>query len=112
MESKKCQDCGRLYVDEAELLWTKDGRRVCNDCLHTDKYVHCFDCDEYILANESDDGEVCRVCHCVKNFDELLEACKYALKNLQPKGNIQKDFAGHNAKATLSKAIARAEGNK
>lgn len=42
----------------------------------------------------------------------LLEACEYAFKNLQPKGNISKDFEGHNAKATLSKAIALAEESK
>ena len=39
---------------------------------------------------------------------DLLEACKYAFENLKPKGNIKKDFSGHNAMATLSRAIAKA----
>lgn len=41
---------------------------------------------------------------------ELLEACKYAFENLRPKGNVKKDFSGHLAMATLSKAINKAEG--
>lgn len=44
-----------------------------------------------------------------KQRDELLEACKYAFENLSPKGNAKKDFSGHNAKATLSRAIANTE---
>ena len=40
---------------------------------------------------------------------ELLEACKYAIENLKPKGTVSKDFSGHNAMATLSRAIAKAE---
>jgi hypothetical protein len=40
---------------------------------------------------------------------DLLEACKYAFENLSPKGDIKKDFSGHNAMATLSKAIHKAE---
>ena len=39
---------------------------------------------------------------------DLLEACKFAFENLRPKGNIKKDFSGHNAMATLSRAIHRA----
>ncbi len=39
----------------------------------------------------------------------LLEACIYAFNNLSPKGDITKDFSGHNAKATLSKAIHNAK---
>jgi len=41
---------------------------------------------------------------------DLLEACEYALENLKPKGDIKKDFSGHNAMATLSKAINKAKG--
>lgn len=40
---------------------------------------------------------------------ELYEACKYAFENLSPRGDIKKDFSGHLAKATLSKAIHKAE---
>lgn len=47
--------------------------------------------------------------NCLKVFDELLAACKYAFENLSPKGDIRKDFSGHNAKATLSKAIYNAK---
>ena len=43
---------------------------------------------------------------------DLLEACKYAFENLSPKGNIKKDFSGHNAMATLSRAIAKSEGKE
>ena len=43
---------------------------------------------------------------------ELLEACRYAVENLKPKGTVTKDFSGHNAMATLSKAIAKAEGRE
>ena len=43
---------------------------------------------------------------------ELLEACKYALQNLKPKGNVKKDFSGWNAIAALSKAIYNAEGGE
>jgi len=39
---------------------------------------------------------------------DLLEACQFAFENLKPKGNIKKDFSGHNAIATLSRAIAKA----
>lgn len=42
-------------------------------------------------------------------FPKLLEACKYAKANLSPKGDVRKDFNGHNAMATLSKAIYEAE---
>jgi len=41
---------------------------------------------------------------------DLLEACKFAFENLKPQGNIKKDFSGHNAMATLSRAITKAEG--
>lgn len=40
---------------------------------------------------------------------DLLEACKYAFENLKPKGNVKKDFGGHLAMATLSRAIKKAE---
>ena len=40
---------------------------------------------------------------------ELLEACKYAFENLSPKGDVKKDFSGHVAYASLSKAIHKAE---
>ena len=39
---------------------------------------------------------------------DLLEACQYAFENLKPKGNVKKDFSGHNAMATLSRAIHKA----
>jgi hypothetical protein len=32
-------------------------------------------------------------------------ACKCALENLKPKGNIKKDLSGHNAIAGLRRAI-------
>ena len=41
--------------------------------------------------------------------DTLLEAAQNALKHLTPKGNVKKDFSGHLAKATLSKAVHAAE---
>lgn len=41
----------------------------------------------------------------------LLEACKLAFERLKPKGNVTKDFNGHVAMATLSKAIVEAEEN-
>jgi hypothetical protein len=70
------------------------------------------------------DGEVARVtyrgklagdsweanAHLITAAPELLEACRYAVENLRPKGTVTKDFSGHNAMATLSKAIAKAEG--
>ena len=43
---------------------------------------------------------------------DLLEACKFAFENLKPQGNIKKDFSGHNAIATLSRAITKAEGKR
>ena len=46
----------------------------------------------------------------VEAAPDLLEACQYALKNLNPKGGIKKDFSGHNAMATLSRAIYKATG--
>ena len=39
---------------------------------------------------------------------DLLEACQYAFQNLRPRGNIKKDFSGHNAIAALSRAIQNA----
>lgn len=45
---------------------------------------------------------------CLSHYD-LLEACKFAFKNLKPQGNVKKDFSGHNAMATLSRAIQKAE---
>ena len=44
--------------------------------------------------------------------EALLRACKQAFENLSPKGNIKKDFSGHNAVATLSRVIAMAEGKQ
>jgi hypothetical protein len=41
--------------------------------------------------------------------EELLRACKEALKNLKPSGNIRSDYSGHLAVASLSKAINMAE---
>ena len=40
---------------------------------------------------------------------DLLEACKCAFENLKPQGNVKKDFSGHLAIATLSRAIKKAE---
>jgi len=45
----------------------------------------------------------------IASAPELLEACKYALQHLHPAGNIQNDFEGHNAIATLTAAINKAE---
>lgn len=45
-----------------------------------------------------------------RTIADLLEASIYALENLTPKGNITKDFSGHNAKAVLSKAIHKTNG--
>ena len=39
----------------------------------------------------------------------LLGACKYAMQNLRPQGNVKKDFSGHLAIAELSRAIFKAE---
>ena len=58
------------------------------------------------LPNSQANAEfIVRACN---SHDDLLEACKYAFKNLKPQGNIKKDFSGHNAMATLSRAIAKA----
>jgi hypothetical protein len=45
----------------------------------------------------------------VNSHEALLEAARYAFEYLSPKGDVKKDFSGHNAMATLSRAIARAE---
>ena len=39
---------------------------------------------------------------------DLIEACRYAFENLRPAGNVRKDFSGHNAMATLSRALEKA----
>ena len=49
---------------------------------------------------------IVRACNSHK---DLLEACKEAFEKLSPKGGIQKDFSGHVAMSTLSKAITKAE---
>ena len=59
------------------------------------------------LDSETDAEFICRACN---SHEDLLEACKYAFENLRPQGNIKKDFSGHNAMATLSRAITQAEG--
>ena len=41
---------------------------------------------------------------------DLLEACEFAYQNLSPKGNIRKDYDGHLAIATLTRAIQKAKG--
>jgi hypothetical protein len=46
--------------------------------------------------------------HLIAAAPDLLEACKYAFENLKPQGNVKKDFSGHNAMATLLKAIRKA----
>lgn len=56
--------------------------------------------------------EVINNAHLIAAAPDLLEACEYAFKNLKPAGNIRKDFSGHNAMATLSKAIAKATGKE
>lgn len=58
----------------------------------------------------ADDKELIDNARLIAAAPELLEACKYALTHLHPSGNIQNDFWGHNAIATLSKAIHKAEG--
>lgn len=66
--------------------------------------------DEIMTDSRWTEEEKIFISRSVYSYVDLLEACKYAFKNLSPKGNIKKDYSGHLAVATLSKAIEKGEG--
>ena len=92
------QKCYSGNVHDGFLIADSDGWNVAN-LWHNQ---HTAD-KEYIAQREAN-------ANLIAAAPELLEACRYAIENLRPQGTITKDFSGHNAMATLSKAIAKAEG--
>jgi hypothetical protein len=99
-----CQICGEDHAPQRGLSFDGFGVNACNQWRSR---LATFD-----ISTEQRQRAAKLLGPLFEAAPDLLEACKYALANLRSRGDVRKDFSGHNAIATLGKAIAKAEGRQ